>query len=170
MPCCFYFVLPQLKNFTLTISRKPLGIFFVNSNAMSDPDLDKVRFLTFFWEPLQEVGVKQQWRNTGGERGLNQNQQESTRKAQYSNSHKMIFFVYIFHCKKKGRRWGQKKLIWKKCLSKLLPGLFEQTIGAAPCSYSYPINSSPLTAPVQTVGCYSLHTCPAGGWPEISIV
>lgn len=93
MPWYFFLVFPQLKKCTLTIS----SAVFVNCNAMSDPDLDKIRFHLFLTAFTRGGGEGAQEEK----RGLNQSQQEGTKKPQYLNSHKIFFVICIFYCKKK---------------------------------------------------------------------
>lgn len=54
---------------------------------MNDPDLDKIRFHLFLRASTKggDEGTLQE------QRGLNQNQQEGTKKPQYPNFHKNLF-------------------------------------------------------------------------------
>lgn len=91
---------------------------------MSEPDLDKIRFHLFFESLYKRWGLSNSEGTLEREKGLIQNQEESTKKHNTQILTKFWFLIYkilgFFHCKKKGRRWGQKKLVWKKCLSKSL--------------------------------------------------
>lgn len=138
---------------------------------MSEPDLDKIRFYLFFESLYKRWGLSNSEGTLEREKGLIQNQEESTKKHNTQILTKFWFLIYkilvFFHCKKKGRRWGQKKLVWKKCLSKSLQ-----------CFLSKPLEQFLADIPVTLilylflhqcrVSCYSSYTCLSGGWPGIS--
>lgn len=73
MPCYFSLFFPSLKKLPLQFF---VGFFLVICNAMSDPDLDKIRF-PLFWTVFTRGGGE----GTQEEkRVLNQSQEESTKK------------------------------------------------------------------------------------------